>query len=193
MHCYFNNPSSYAVKNSVRKLGAGLDIRGNGGYVIGFGSINAEGGVYKPENEADIADMPEWLIELCSQTENQNKQSPLRAEHKSFENSSDSTVFKVANPKQYLSAVFFNSCKAVEFASSGGRNNTLFHNAISLYSLAAGGMLSLDDIEEAMREACIKNGYIADDGEGSFMNTMKQAMKRGFNHPRTIERRIEND
>lgn len=47
-HYYFRAPPSLWIPNSAGKLGPGIDVRGDGGYVVGPGSIVA-GGMYKPE------------------------------------------------------------------------------------------------------------------------------------------------
>ena len=39
LHFYFEAEPSMPVRNSVNKLGQGIDIRGYGGYVVGPGSI----------------------------------------------------------------------------------------------------------------------------------------------------------
>jgi hypothetical protein len=66
-HYYFETPT-YAIPNSAGRLGDGLDIRGDGGYVIGPGS-QTPGGVYRfvlgrgPE-VVKIAPAPDWLLSL---------------------------------------------------------------------------------------------------------------------------------
>lgn len=47
-HFYFRLPATAksALRSSVSKVGSGLDVRGEGGYVIGAGSVNAQGGRY---------------------------------------------------------------------------------------------------------------------------------------------------
>jgi hypothetical protein len=70
-HHYFRVPSDREVPNSTSKLGAGLDIRGDGGYVVAPPSVLAAvekqtAGAYTWENKAPIADAPEWLIALAT-------------------------------------------------------------------------------------------------------------------------------
>ncbi len=65
-HLYFRVPEDGHVPNSASKLGAGLDIRGDGGYVAAPPSVT-DAGSYAWENDAPITDAPSWLIELATQ------------------------------------------------------------------------------------------------------------------------------
>ena len=65
-HIFFKHPG-IEIRNSAGKLGPGLDIRGDGGYVVAAPSIHPNGQSYewvvKPR-EVGLADMPKWLIDL---------------------------------------------------------------------------------------------------------------------------------
>ena len=52
------------VASSVAKLGAGLDVRSSGGYVVAPPSATAAGS-YTVRDKREIAPSPSWLIELC--------------------------------------------------------------------------------------------------------------------------------
>lgn len=54
-HYYYKN---IGVGNTQ---GKGVDIRGNGGYVVGVGSVHATGAVYEWVNFAEIAECPAWV------------------------------------------------------------------------------------------------------------------------------------
>ncbi len=60
-HFYFKHPGK-PIRNSVGQLGPGLDIRGDGGFVVMAGSPHALGGLYKEEARVPIAEAPEWLL-----------------------------------------------------------------------------------------------------------------------------------
>jgi len=57
-HYLFKNPDGLSLKNSVSALGAGLDTRGAGGYIIWWPAHAGE--VDHPDT---LADAPDWLIE----------------------------------------------------------------------------------------------------------------------------------
>jgi hypothetical protein len=64
-HLYFRTTES--VRNSAGKVGAGLDIRGDGGYVVAPPSMTPDG-AYAWTNAPDatvLADCPAWLLALA--------------------------------------------------------------------------------------------------------------------------------
>lgn len=63
-HYFFQLPPNLDVSNSAGRLGQGLDIRGNGGYVVAAPSLHASGQRYrKAEGSADKpAPAPQWLL-----------------------------------------------------------------------------------------------------------------------------------
>ena len=64
LHFYFNHVDG--IRNSGGKLGPGLDVRGDGGYVVGPGSLHESGRQYRRELDSDEqpVDAPQWLVEI---------------------------------------------------------------------------------------------------------------------------------
>ncbi len=60
-HQYLRCPAGVEIRNSEGKLGPGLDIRGEGGYVLVPPSVTEER--YEVLHKRPLAEMPEWLIE----------------------------------------------------------------------------------------------------------------------------------
>lgn len=60
-HFYFAHPGR-RVLTSGCALGPGLDIRGDGGFVVGPGSRHANGGTYLVSDSSPIAQAPDWLL-----------------------------------------------------------------------------------------------------------------------------------
>lgn len=70
-HFYFQHPA-YEVKNTQGVPGAGLDIRGDGGYVLAPPSM-VDGKPYEFEQRTSPAPMPEWLGKAIVETQRQYK------------------------------------------------------------------------------------------------------------------------
>ncbi len=60
-HYYFRHMAG--VRNRGN-LGEGVDVRGDGGYVIAPGSVTAAGGRYEWDNDFEPVDAPSWLLDL---------------------------------------------------------------------------------------------------------------------------------
>lgn len=65
-HLYFLMPHNIEISNSVRRLGPGLDVRGDGGYVVAPPSVHPNGNTYEwaPNSGESIQAAPEWLLNL---------------------------------------------------------------------------------------------------------------------------------
>lgn len=61
-HYYFRHPNQ-KVACSAGKLGEGLDVRGDGGYVL-LPPSQTDRGAYVYAQKSEIAEMPRWLIDL---------------------------------------------------------------------------------------------------------------------------------
>lgn len=67
-HILFRHPGQ-TVPNSTRKLGPGLDVRGDGGYIVAAPSLHKAGTTYEWQpgcapGQHELAAAPEWLLEL---------------------------------------------------------------------------------------------------------------------------------
>lgn len=60
LHLYFTHPG-FCVRNSRSKLASKIDVRGDGGMVVGPGSPHKSGARYELLRDAPLADPPEWL------------------------------------------------------------------------------------------------------------------------------------
>ena len=69
-HLYFRCDGA-RIGNSVGKLGEGIDVRGDGGYVVAAGSIHVSGSTYtfvdeRGPDEIQVAQAPKWLLNLVT-------------------------------------------------------------------------------------------------------------------------------
>ena len=62
-HYYFRAPAVATIRNSTGKIAKGLDVRGEGGYVVAPPSLHPSGLVYEwRAPEQALADLPTWLL-----------------------------------------------------------------------------------------------------------------------------------
>jgi RecA-family ATPase len=61
-HYYYRAPKGMLITTGKNVLGAGVDVRGEGGFLVAGGSTHASGGVYVCDF-APIADAPGWLLD----------------------------------------------------------------------------------------------------------------------------------
>lgn len=69
LHFYFQYPGP-EYRNTAGALGAGLDTRGDGGYVVGPGSMHRNGHRYTWQNgpnDYNIVPAPDWLLTIVKQ------------------------------------------------------------------------------------------------------------------------------
>jgi hypothetical protein len=66
-HIFFRHPG-LAIRNNVAKLGAGLDVRGDGGYVVAPPSRHISGERYAAvtDDDVELAAMPAWLLGMLN-------------------------------------------------------------------------------------------------------------------------------
>jgi len=60
-HFFFRWPGK-RIKNSRSKLAKAVDVKGDGGWVVGPGSPHANGGTYAVVNDAPVLEAPPWLL-----------------------------------------------------------------------------------------------------------------------------------
>lgn len=147
-------------------LGAGVDIRSEGGYVVAGGSQMADGRRYEWEDpEAPIADAPDWLLDLVV------KRDPPPA---------------VVQPYTGTNTAYVNSAVDHELADlantpQGARNNRLNDAAFSLGTLVGAGALSRDNAESALMS--VANQW---PNRKLSLGTIRRGLDAGARQPRQI-------
>jgi hypothetical protein len=66
LHLYFAWPTDVSLRNSAGKIAEGLDVRGDGGYVLAPGSVHPSGASYTVAQAGSIPPAPEWLVEMAA-------------------------------------------------------------------------------------------------------------------------------
>lgn len=72
MHLFFRNPAGLTIKNDAgKKLGTGIDVRGEGGQVVAAPTVHPNGNTYQwidDSEQLEPPDAPNWLLELLTET-----------------------------------------------------------------------------------------------------------------------------
>jgi Bifunctional DNA primase/polymerase, N-terminal len=163
-HLIFIWMNGVEIYNSTGKLGPGVDVRGEGGYVCLPPSRRADGALYQwdPAGADQAIIAPGWLVELA------------RAESKSKR-----------RDKAWARTALERECLAVADAKPGTRNDTLNSSAFSVYQIVAGGKLDAQEAHDRLFEAAERSGLVSDDGAQSVERTIESAAQAARAHPRT--------
>lgn len=131
LHLFFKYPKDGKHYGQRVKFMSGLDTRGEGGYIIWYGT----------DCQIPIADAPQEFLELIL------RQKP------STENKSP---VKVA--PEIAKGIFESALLAIENAVSGERNNTLNVQGYIVGQLVGAGSITREHAEEKLSEAALKIG-----------------------------------
>ena len=175
IHLLYRYDAQRPVTNRRGALPAGVDIRGDGGYIIWPPSKLPDGRSWRvPENcETDaISDAPEWLYELIVEKKPATPPSPLSG--------------KSNGAGAYAEAALADELAAVSSARRGQRNATLNKAAFSLGQFVGAQALSAPDVEARLYGAAQASGLVADDGERAVRATLKSGLEAGQRSPRDI-------
>jgi hypothetical protein len=174
-HIWFqcNSP----IPSSIGRVGAGIDVRGDGGYVLAPPSIHPSGRTYAWSGDSadDLANAPDWLLQLA-----RKKLEPTISER-----ALASMRRHGCRPDAYGRAALDRECALLSATASGGRNHALNRAAFALFRLVAGGELDRDHVLERLIRACYRNGLIADDGLVSVQKTIRSGCRAGLQNPRS--------
>ncbi|MEQ9811698.1 MAG: VapE family protein, partial [Azospirillaceae bacterium] len=165
----------HEVSSSAGKLGRGLDVRGDGGYVILAPSVNGDGGCYSTERDCEAVPAPDWLQKLATSG------GKARREPKS---TPCSTISPLALLDPYVETALRKEVERVSSSPKGERNDTLNRAAFSLGQLVGGGCLDRDRVEKALVDAAEASGLVNDDGLESVNRTIDSGLEAGLRQPR---------
>ena len=180
-HLWFRTDGQ-PVPCNISKIAPGIDIRGDGGYVVAPPSIHPSGTIYRWANDLPPVTAPEWLVKLAQRPKPQADILPmprptLRVEHDGH--------------GSYGRAALDREIEALAIAARGGRNAALNSASFRLHQLVAGGELDGAEVERRLIEAATANGLTTDpeDGPRSVLATIRSGAKAGLSFPRGRQRR----
>lgn len=168
LHLLFTWPARM-IRNSVRKIAPGVDIRGQGGFAV-FPPTTG----YTIEDDAMPAEAPAWLLDAI------DPPAPPRV-------AQTYTAPATRIPDRYAEAALDGECRAVASQHEGGRNHRLNVAAVKLGSLVAAGALSEATVRAELRRAALHAGL--DPRETDL--TIQSGLSFGLTQPRAVPERQE--
>jgi hypothetical protein len=167
-HLLFRHPG-FPVRNLVGFYD-GLDIRGDGGFIIAPPSVHPSGQRYRwaPGNPRQPADAPGWLLDIVREPDRVRVIPEGRP---------------VVTPSRYAAAAVRRACAAVAGAAPGTRNSALNSEAFGIGQLVGAGMLDEEDAAYALALAAFDCGLERDEIE----STLRSGLHAGMARPREVE------
>ncbi|HJQ48284.1 MAG TPA: bifunctional DNA primase/polymerase [Amycolatopsis sp.] len=125
-HLYYRAPAGVRLRNSQGQLCPHVDTRAGGGYVVAPGSSTTEGG-YELLDERDPAELPGWLVQLCTAKASPATSAPVQ--------------IRSANPTGYGVAALRGECQRVRDAQPGSYNGVLSSAAYTIGRKVGAGLV----------------------------------------------------
>jgi hypothetical protein len=173
LHRYFRHPGpGIKIRTTASEIGAGIDVRGDGGMVIAPPSVNPDGRAYRWINKLPIAAMPEWLIELTKEKPRTISQRAVTA-----------ITRPIGRANGYGAAALRNELANIHRAEPGHRNAALNKAGFSLGQLVAIGLLNQAQVARLLFEAAAAWGNPDKDRD-----VIRYAMRAGLQQPRSRPR-----
>ena len=146
-HIYFSAPS-FTVKTSAGKLGPGIDVRGNAGYVLVPPSYTVAEYVWISRDT--LTQAPEWLLALV--------RGPLRASHGSAHPQGPKRLTPLS--RAYARSILTGELSYLRQAIPGERNYRLNRAAFRLGQLVATGSLDRGKVETRLTKCALATGLV---------------------------------
>jgi hypothetical protein len=166
------------VPNSAGRVGDGLDVRGDGGYVVAPPSRHGSLRRYRwvgTEREGsgqqvgELPGMPGWLVALAAPG------LPERTAHQPV-------LLRQGDATAYGAAAVEHEAREVAAAPRGQRNHRLNRAAFKLGQLVGAGLVD----RVAVTDALVSAGLSAGSGERKIRSTVQRGLRAGMHHPRRV-------
>ena len=167
-HLWFNSPQGRIIGNRAGIVDK-VDIRGNGGHAIVPPSMHESGNVYELVNDCEVANAPEWLLNLIGSKTGSTNPS---AELSELEQSNVETT-------NYGRSALESECKLLSQVQEGNRNNELNNSAFKLAQLIAKDELNFEETYQGLYAAASDAGL----REG-IKKTLISGLTAGYSNPR---------
>jgi hypothetical protein len=168
-HLYFSAAGDERARNTAGAVGRHIDVRADGGYVVGAGS-QIGGRAYAARRQCAPAPLPSWLARLVSDSYVPPAVPAQRV-----------PVGDRAQGRAYAMAALRAETERVAAARPGTRNVTLNRAAFSLGQLVAAGLIPPIPVITSLIDAARYAGL----PEEEAVRTVRSGLAAGARKPRT--------
>ena len=174
-HFYFT--ASRDLTSTTGKIGAGIDSKGSGGYVLVPPSLQPSGRLYRWLDQLEPVAPPQWLVDLACKRS--NSQRAIAA---------SGFVYRLSKigGDNYGKAALASEVATLAATPEGARNHQLNVSAFRFFQLVAASMLSDGDVVVGFSHVCKANGLWTDDGPRQCLATIRSGAMAGAQHPREV-------
>jgi hypothetical protein len=181
VHIYFAQVTP-ALTNRRGRLPIGVDIRGNGGFVVAPGAVLTDGRCYAP-----LAGQPDLTLAFSAKTIPVVPPAVVALidpprQHARRKTQRSGPVWP--RERAYAKAALRRNAGELAATAPGGRNQALNKAAFVLGTMVARDWISRDEVEDALRAAMARNGYEADKGIKAIEATLASGLNAGMASPR---------
>lgn len=152
-------------------LGAGADIRSEGGYVVAAGSVMSDGRAYRwavdTNGIPDISDAPAWLLDLVVRKEQPHRDIPHETAHTN---------------SAYVNAAIDRELADLAATGMGNRNNALNDCSFALGTFVGAGALPESEARALLQD--VARGWGRD--WARCVKTINNGLTAGMRSPREI-------
>ncbi|MFR9802789.1 bifunctional DNA primase/polymerase [Pseudonocardia sp. RS010] len=176
-HRYFLMPEGLELRNTQGRLGWKIDTRGHGGFVVGAGSVRADG-LYRVSRHGAVAPLPGWLAHALTPPPPPPPAEPLQLTRRRAD--------------AYLQKILDDELEELAAAQAGTRHDARLKAARTLGRLVAGGELDEHSARDLLLQAAA--GHIgADTRESEVIRDVEDGLEYGKRLPRTLRRRHDHE
>jgi hypothetical protein len=172
VHLLFAMPQGRIIRNSAGRIAAGVDVRGNGGYIIAPPSPG-----YLVDEAMAPAPAPAWLLDLIDPPKAPEAPRPAPAPRQANEGT------------RYGMTALDNECQAILSAPDGAKHDTLNRAAFSIGGLVAAGELIEGPAFAALASALAGIRHRCEDYPAA-QKTLAGAFRAGMAKPREAPPRL---
>jgi len=175
----FQWPEGRTIRNSASRVAHGVDVRGNGGYIIAPPSPE-----YEIADASALAEAPTWLLDLIDPPAAPRVQSAIASNIRDL-----SARGQSIDGTRYGLTALDNECQAILSAPDGAKHDTLNRAAFSIGGLVAAGELAEGPALQALASALAGIRHRCDDFRAA-EKTLRDAFRTGMAKPREAPPRL---